>query len=290
MWDFLAKPFGIIMEFIYRTLAFENYGLAIILFTVFVRLLILPLTIKQQKSSLKMQALQPELNALKERYGDDRQKLYEEQNKIYQKYGVSSLAGCFPTLIQFPIILVIYRIIRRPLSFLSGMTAEAITKIGIIAGLTEKTAIDSQINIIAFFRQTPEKIAEAAQEIGSTAAELESNLINMRFLKIFDLSLTPKVNFWVDWKVYLPLLLIPLLVVATSYLQQWLLTPRKKKGEKDPSAGAMNIMTKLLPLMTMVFCFILPAGLGLYFLVGNVLSIGQTALINKLYKKKKEGA
>jgi len=52
----------------------------------------------------------------------------------------------------------------------------------------------------------------------------------------------------------------------------------------------MNIMTKLLPLMTMVFCFILPAGLGLYFLVGNVLSIGQTALINKLYKKKKEGA
>ena len=290
MWEFIAKPFGIIMEFIYKTLAFENYGLAIIFFTIFVRILILPLTIKQQKSTIKMQAIQPELNALKERYGDDKQKLYEEQNKIYQKYGVNSMAGCLPTLIQFPMILILYRIIRMPLTYISQFSSDFIASLAKISG---EQAVN-EIKIISFFQKSADKIAEAIEGTSMTASEFSEKLVNMKFLKIFDLGETPSIFFWKwsgdDWKVYLPLLIIPIVAFATAWLQQKLLTPKQDKSKKEDAAGALGMMTKFMPFMSLFFCFILPAGLGLYFTVGNILSIGQTTLINKLYKKKKEGS
>ena len=291
MWDFIAKPFAIVMKFIYETLAFQNYGLAIIIFTLFVKLLILPLTIKQQRSTLMTQKIQPELDRIKESYGNDRQKLYEEQQKIYQKYGVNSMAGCLPMLIQFPIIIVLYQIIRMPLTYISGMAKDAINSLVTIADAGLNAS--NELSIVSFFTKNADKFNEACQSLSMTAQELSEKLINMKFLGIFDLGVTPRIDFWAwgeDWNIYLPLLLIPFVAVGTAYLQQFLTMPRKKKGEKkDPSQGALNIMTKVLPLMTLVFAFILPAGLGIYFIVSNIISMLLTLLINAIYKKKKEG-
>lgn len=111
--NFISKPFEIIMEYIAKYLAGGNYGVAIIIFTVFIKILLLPLNIKQQKSTIRTQALQPELKALQEQCGNDKELLMQEQQKLYAKYNVNPMAGCLPTLIQFPILIVVYDIIRN---------------------------------------------------------------------------------------------------------------------------------------------------------------------------------
>lgn len=93
------------MKLIYDTIAFQSYGLTLIYFTIFVRILLFPLNLKQQKSLLRNQELQPEIEELRRLYKNDKEKLNEEQMKLYQKYNINPMAGCLPTLIQFPLII-----------------------------------------------------------------------------------------------------------------------------------------------------------------------------------------
>ena len=112
--EFLAKPFGVLMNFIYNYLAFDNYGLALVLFTLITKLLLFPLTYNQQKSLEKQQELTPKLEEIKKSYPNDKQIQQEEQQKLYQKYNVNPLSGCLPLLLQLPLIMALYRIIRAP--------------------------------------------------------------------------------------------------------------------------------------------------------------------------------
>ncbi len=100
------------MDYIAKYLAGGNYGVAIIIFTVFIKILLLPLNVKQQKSTIRMQKLQPELKAVQEQCGNDKELLMQEQQKLYAKYNVNPMAGCLPTLIQFPILIIVYNIVR----------------------------------------------------------------------------------------------------------------------------------------------------------------------------------
>lgn len=241
MLNFIAQPFGVLMEYIYRYLAFENYGLAIILFTVFARLLLFPLNLSQQRSMEKQQALMPEIEALKKKYGNDKNRLQEEQQNLYTKYKINPMAGCLPMLLQFPILMALYEIIRN-----------------------------------------------AEFYIGAE--------VNKVFLGIFDLSVTPKWQIWnidkADYKLYLPLLIFPIIAFATTYISQMLsMRQGKKKGEKkDDTPKPMSGMMKVMPFMTLIFGFMVPAGLALYWAVGNILSILQTYLIRNVFTKKKEGS
>ncbi len=263
MWDFIARPFGVLMKFIYETIAFENYGIAIIIFSIFVRLLMLPLNIKQQRSMERQQALMPEIEALKKQYKDDPKKLQEEQAMLFSRHQINPYGGCLPMLLQYPLIIVVYQIIRKPLTYIAGYSATTIATLQQALGNTKADEI--LIN-------TSEKV------------------INMKFLGVFDLGLTPSYEFWnwgANWKIYLPLLLIPILSLATAYLQQYITT--KLSGNGQAAAGSMGCMLKVMPLMSLVFAFILPAGVGLYWIMGNVLGIVQTLLIKKVFAPKKEG-
>ena len=240
--DFIAKPFGILIKYIYEYLAFDSYGLAIILFTIFARLLLFPLNLSQQRTMDKQQALMPEIEALKQKYGNDKNRLQQEQQNLYAKYNINPLAGCLPMLLQFPILMALYEIIR-----------------------------------------------DAEKYIGAN--------VNKNFLGIFDLSITPKWKIWAldptDYKVYLPLLLFPILAFATTYISQMLSmkkTKTKKDENKDAAPNPMSGMMKIMPFMTLIFGFMVPAGLALYWAVGNVLSILQTYLIRNVFTKKKEGS
>ncbi|MBO4326932.1 MAG: YidC/Oxa1 family membrane protein insertase [Clostridia bacterium] len=279
------------MEFIYNNLAFQNYGMAIIVFTLFVKLILLPLSVKQQRSMERQQAIAPELEALKKKYAGDNKKLQEEQMNLYSKYGISPMSGCLPMLIQLPLILIIYQIVRQPLTYIVGLASNVVER---LANLVKATGIKNvdEIGINAYFLDGR---IEDFQKIAGSG----SQLINTKFLKIFDLGLTPswQIGAWGDqWKVYLPLLLIPFLAVGSSYLQMWITNrinngPKKKKdSEPNPMTGLAGI-TKFLPLMTFVIAFLVPAGLGFYWTVSNVFNILQTILIKKLFnKKKKEGS
>lgn len=263
--NFLAKPFGVLMEFIYNTIAFENYGIAIIIFSIFVRLLMLPLNVKQQRSMERQQALMPEIEAIKRQYKDDPKKMQEEQAMLFSRHQINPYSGCLPMLIQYPLILVVYQIIRRPLTYIAGFSAD--------------------------------KIAALAEALGNAKADeifinTTERVINMKFLGIFDLGLTPDWKFWTygaEWKIYLPLLIIPILSLVTAYLQQHV--TMKLSGNGQSATGAMGGMLKIMPLMSLVFAFILPAGVGLYWIMGNILGIAQTILLKKVFvTKKKEGS
>lgn len=267
MWNFLAKPFGVLMEFIYNTVAFENYGVAIIIFSIFVRLLMLPLNIKQQRSMERQQALMPEIEAIKKQYKDDPKKSQEEQALLFNRHQINPYSGCLPMLIQYPLIIVVYQIIRRPLTYIAGFSAAKIAELAGSFGIN------------------------AADEIAINAKLAASEAVNMKFLGIFDLGITPSWKVWeygAEWKVLLPLLLIPILSLATAYLQQHL--TMKFSGNGQAAAGVMGGMLKIMPLMSLVFAFMLPAGVGLYWIMGNVLGIVQTILLKKVFvTKKKEG-
>ncbi len=275
------------MAFIYENLACRNYCVAIILFTIFVRILLLPLNVKQQNSLERQQALMPELDAIKRKYKDDSKKMQEEQMNLYTKYNINPYGGCLPALIQFPLILALYQIIRRPLTYIAGFSTALIKEMGPIAGIT-KSITDNEIKINKYFLSHLAELPEGASA---------GSLVNMKFLKVFDLGEVPKWKIWesgFDWKVYGPLLLIPFLAVGSSYLQMWFSTKMnesgKKKDEKDPTQSSMSMMLKIMPIMTLFFAFALPAGLGFYWTVSNIVGFVQTYLIKRVFtSKKKEG-
>lgn len=287
--DFIARPFGVLMEFIYNNLAFHNYGLAIIVFTLFVKILFLPLSIKQQRSMERQQAIAPELEAIRNKFKGDNKRMQEEQMNLYSKYNISPMSGCLPMLIQIPLIFIIYQIVRQPLTYIAGISSAVILRLRNLVAATGLRVTD-EIGINSYYLNNIDKIpSEISQE----------SLVNMKFLKIFDLGVTPKIQFWTygaEWKIYLPILLIPFLAVGSSYLQMWITNrinngPKKKKDSENPQPGGLASITKFLPLMTFVIAFMVPAGLGFYWTVSNLFNILQTILIKKLFNiKKKEGS
>ena len=291
MFDFIAKPFGILMEFIYNHLAFQNYGIAIIIFTVIIKILLMPLQIKQQRSMIKQQEMQPELQELQKKYAGDRNKLAEEQQKLYAKYNVSMTAGCLPLLIQFPLIMALYQIIRQPLTYISGLSSSAVSKIAEVLNLPVYNEL--AINNALRTSENLDKVNALAEFAERKITQ--SDIINMNFLGIFKLGETPAWNPSVikeDLGLYLPLLLIPILSGLSAVLMQRMSMARTQKnnGEKKSDGPNMaNGMMKIMPLMSLVIAFTVPAGLGLYWTISNVLSMGQMALINRIIAKQKEG-
>ena len=105
MFDIIIRPLGQFLYWIYKTIAFENYGLALIIFTIIVRAAMIPLTLKQYKSSAEMQRVQPLLQEIQRKYANDKAKLNEEMMKLYQEHKINPAGGCLPLLIQMPILL-----------------------------------------------------------------------------------------------------------------------------------------------------------------------------------------
>lgn len=279
--DFITEPFGVIMNFFYKYVAFENYGIAIILFTLLTRIILFPLTLKQQKSMAMTQALQPKLRELSANYGDDKEKLSMEQQKLYQKYGVNPMAGCLPMLIQFPLIIAIYQIVREPLTYIMSFGQEKILELG---------RAWQSLNQVE-----PGSLYTDAGLVDQLSVNSHFNFINMDFLWIFDLGQTPwsALTAMFDNSDFsnAALILIPILATGTTYLSQWITSGNKKKDKnavQDESQKTMGCMMKFMPLMTLYFAFVLPAALGFYWFVGNVLSLLQTVLMNKYFVKKKE--
>lgn len=276
--DIIKIPIGYLLDWIYQFV--QNYGVALILFTLAVKLLLLPLTLKQQKSMTKIQKLQPKLQALQEKYKNDQQMLSQETMKLYKEYGASPMGGCLPLLIQLPILIALYRVIYEPLKYMCHYGAEK------IAELAEKTGISldgmmAQINI-----------AQASGEI------------NFDFLGL-NLADKPQLSM-AAWAT----LLIPVLAAVTTYLSskitQWMnkksdekkeepqklqrvlsTDPKKNTQGNAPSAeGMTKSMSIFMPLFTLWITYTLPMAMGLYWIASNIFSILQTVLLNGFYANK----
>lgn len=270
---FLAPVLGPVLKFIYQFV--NNYGLAIILFSILMKLLILPLNIKQQKSMEEMRKIQPELAKLNKKYQNDKEKLQKETMKLYEQHNVNPAAGCLPVLIQFPIIFALYRVINRPMSYIMGLSVETIRKIVEVM----QWDIDVSTNNLLMMNEikiahnmTPEVIAKLGDLVPSGLKSIDFTFLGL------NLAQTPQLNqFDVLW-------IIPILAVLTTFLTSkvsMMTQPSATGGAEDTAASMNKGMMLMMPLMTGYFCFMMPSGVGLYWIVNNVLAILQQLWFNR---------
>lgn len=289
---------GFIIEFIYNLV--QNYGFSIIIFTVLIKLILMPLAVKSQKAMRKQQKIQPYMMELQQKYANDKEKLQQETMKLYKENNISMTGGCLPLLIQFPILIGLYRVIQKPLTYLLGVDfklTETLSRVTEI--MTRMTAEHADI-IGKLSTATAEQVANNSQiQLSKWVSILNGPndpwVINFGFLGL-DLSVVPSVsvNYILSGKfMYLDrvlLILIPLIAILTTWLsmkQSQKMTQMPKNAQQDNPAASMNkSMNLMMPIMTGIFTFTLPSGLGLYWIVSNLMQILQQYLLNQYFKKK----
>jgi YidC/Oxa1 family membrane protein insertase len=251
MWDALIiTPFVNILLGIYKLVG-NNFGIAIILFTLVIRLITQPLTAKQIKSTTAMQSLQKDKRwiDMQAKYKNEKEKLAQEQMKLYKEMGVSPFASCLPTLIQFPIIIALYQTL---ILALANTPADLYKLTGHVwPTLFGKIAYLNLANIVP---------------------------INHQFLWM-DLG-SPERVFIPGISFGIPVLAI--IVVVTTYLQQRLMTP-PQTGPRDQSSQMMGAMNIYMPLLMGWIALSLASGLALYFVASNLIGILQYALLGKVH-------
>jgi YidC/Oxa1 family membrane protein insertase len=302
MFDFIAGPLGSILYFIYNTVAFKNYGFAIIIFTVLVKLLLLPLTVKQLKASAKMQELQPKLMELQKKYKNDKERLGQETMNFYKENNYNPASGCLPALVQFPIIICLLWVVTQPLKFMLGMHPTKIItplakkvaelSVGSAHPVSEKASY-VQIDIMKFLSDN----INNSNVINSVKDFIKpEQIFSMKFLGL-NLGDVPSLDvskiFGSNAIYYIGLLIIPTLAVVTTYFSTKISMAATTANNNSPNMPNMKYMIYFAPLMTLLFAFNLPLGLPLYWTVSYVFQILQQLYINKfilakIYVKKVE--
>ena len=287
---FLAGIFGYLLNLIYGVV--NNYGLAIILFTIAVQIILLPFSIKQQKTMIKNNKIQAKVKELQEKYKNDQVRLGQETMDLYKAEKMSPCSGCLGSILQLILFVSIFYLVRQPLTYMERLDADKINQ------YVEKYQISQQSN----YKEID--IIREAKKAGD-----DSISIDMNFLGI-DLSNVPSRN-WGDPTVYI----IPGLYVISSIISMRItmnagkkkLTKeekeeeeRKKREQKalikadddDDDFDTVEAMNKqmmfMMPIMAVSVALVAPLGLALYWLINNISSTIQRMIINRLVKSKEE--
>ena len=258
-----------------------NYMLALLLFALMVKIIMIPLSIMQQKNQIKGAKLRPKMLLIEKKYAgrNDQVTLRKKQAEIMelqQKEGYSAFAGCLPLLIQLPIIIILYRVIQKPLTYVSHLGSEVLKTIADAIGYTGKYG-SSEIEFLSQIRKNMVE-AEAAYSAETNGGVLADVLPKMSF---FGADLTLKPYFWSI------LLLIPVLNFAFGVLTMKL--SKKLNGNMAQMTAQTHdqkvsggIMEWMMPVMSLWFSFILPSALGTYWIFQSVLGIAQMLILAKL--------
>lgn len=267
----LGIPLGWILHWLQELIG--NYGWTLIIFTVLVKLLMSPLTIKQQKSTAKMASFQPKLKELENRYKNNKEKYQQEMMKLYEKEGVSPMGGCLPMAITMIILLGIIEVVYRPLRYVLQISADTVDAACEALSLTSS----QQLQIINIVQQGTGEKFELVQNIFSAADIEKIKGFDMMFLG-WDLSQIPTLGF--NWSI-----MIPILACASAALMGIMtMRQQKEQGATSGSSGKMmKVMNFVSPLISLIFAFQLPAGVGIYWIISNITSFAQTFIIRKIY-------
>ena len=256
----------------------ESYGLAIILLTVAVRIVLLPLSIKQTRSMREMQRIQPQLKALQKKHKGDRQKMNEEMMALYKEHGVNPFGGCAPLLLQFPVLIGLFYVIRSPLKYLGYCHPDG-CDVGKVIPPWEFVAQN-----VSGFMQTLQD-SKLTEVLHSASQVLPTNqFIGLRLdcssaaaLRGQDPSLLGE-TCGGGLISALPYLVLVLLMGVTTWYQQKQMQA-KSTGGSDMQAQQMQMMGRIMPIMLMVFAYNFPTGVVLYWLTTNLWTIGQQNLM-----------
>ncbi len=275
MLDWIAFIFQYPMQWFY-TITGDNYLLALILFALFVKLLMLPLSIKQQKTQIKGAKLRPKIAIIEKKYqgATSQEALREKQQEIMdlqQREGYSPFGGCLSLLIQMPVFLGLYQVVRKPISYIVGASAEVVDKLVTYVNSFDGFAANSE-NQIQLIADLFELKAPVAEIVGIEGFELP----NLWIGNFMNLGATPSVG--LNW-----LILIPILSFVFSFLSMKI--TRKFNSPVMTSTPEADMSTKIMdwtmPLMSVFISFTLPAAFGVYWLFGYVFGIIQTIALAK---------
>lgn len=276
MISFFANIFGYVLNWFYGFIG--NYGLAIILFSVALKLVMLPISIKQQKTMKKSAKIQEKLRVLQDKYKNNPEKLNQETLELYKTEKMSPFSGCFSAIAQILILFAVFYLVRSPLTYMKKVDTELINQYTTEIEQAEEGK-----------KATYPEIAVIKQK----GAEDERVYINMEFLGL-DLSSVPTQSLN-DWKVYV----IPALYVLTSFISMRMTTAMqtKKKDENgentetnelDAVAQANKSMSYIMPIMSVSIAIIAPLGLALYWLISNLLMIVERLILNRFLNNEEE--
>ena len=276
VFNFIGSIFGYILWAVFWV--FQNFGIAIIVFTLIFRAILFPSSIKQQKSMAANASLQAKQRELKEKYGNNKAKYNEEIQKLYAKEGVSPMSGCATSLFPMIIMLGIYYAVVRPLSNVIHLSSQAINQLNMIPGVyMTQNNIYSEMNALKLFTN-PDNIAMLTQQ-GLPAKEL-SEIHNLaggfNFLGL-DLLSIPQTKGFTS-----AIIIIPILCLVTSLGSQ-ILTTRLNGNPMQNQQGCMKYMLYLLPLVTVYISYIVPGAVGFYWIWSTIFGFVQTVLISKFY-------
>lgn len=297
MFEFFANLFGYLLSFLYDLV--NNYGIAIILFTVIIKLALLPLSIKQQRTMQKSAKMQEKMKVIQFKYKNDPEKMNQEIMDLYKNEKMSPFSGCLTAIIQMLLLLSIFYLVRSPITYMEKVSAEDVNKY--VAQLQEEgkevSNVYPQIDLIREYNWLKEKNPDDNN--------IEKLNIQMNFLGL-DLSKIPQQNI-TDYTVYI----IPILYIISSFISIRMTTAmqqkqtkkkeetvidgetgkeleKKEENEMDAIMQTNKMMSWMMPIMSISIAFVAPLGLALYWLVNNVLMIIERFVLNKIIKPETE--
>lgn len=285
----ISSLFGYVLNFIYNLV--HNYGLAIILFSILLKLILLPLSIKQQKTMKKTAKIQEKVKEIQDKYKNDQNKMNQEMMDLYKKEKLNPFSGCLTSIIQIILLFAMFGLVRNPLTYMKKIDNTTIEnyKNEIRQELGENSISNNypEISVVKYVNEYKEKTEDA--------------YINMEFLGL-DLSSIPQENYG-DFRVFV----IPVLYVLTSMLSMKISTNtmnkkkdkeeviekenkevKKEQEELDMTAQMSKNMTWFMPIMAVSISLIAPLGLALYWLVNNILMIAERLVLNVYLKGEEE--
>lgn len=261
----LSPILGLLMKFIYGLVG--NYGITIILFTIVVRLLCFPLQIMQQKNTAKMSAFQPMVTEIQKKYAKDQQRQQQELMRLQQEYGYNPTAGCLPMMVNMLVLFGVIGAVYYPLQYILSIPRESITAImdtlGIVNRLTGETTIIQNIHQGMSF-------AQLSAEQTAAIADFNVNFFGL------DLCVVPTLGF--NLTVILPAIACVSMLFTNAYTM-------RASGQEMP--GNMKMMTTMMNLFFVYFCFTVPMAFSLYYCISNVLMLAQTVICKKIYDPEK---
>ena len=295
MLSFFANIFGYVLQLLYNVVG--NYGWAIILFSVLVKAIMIPISIKQQRTMKKNQKIQEEVKQIQFKYKNEPEKMNQEMMALYKREGMSPFSGCLSSIIQIVLLFSVFLLVRQPLTYMVKMDADVISKMENVITEQEEGNKNAyaEIAVIQYVNNLDNKTSVSKDESFDMKEYAEQANLNMDFFGI-DLSQVPKNN-WKDFKV----LIIPILYIISSFVsirlsmntnnkqnkEKKLITDGKEQEEEkyNPMDDANKTMVWMMPIMSVSIAAIAPLGLALYWLMNNILMIVERLVYNKIFEK-----
>ena len=322
----IAKLLGFIMNAIFEALSsigIENLGLCIVLFTIIIYTLMLPMTIKQQKTTKMMAVMNPEIQAVQKKYANKKDqasmaKMQEEMNLIYEKYGTSPTAGCLGSIIQLPIFFALWPVVQNIPAYVGGlkeaymplvdkiMATDGYIKIMEAIGSEKPILVNPEqysyekantiVDVLYKFQDsTWETLADKFPDLTNLIYETKETITGMNYFCGINIAESPSSMLASAMKDFsIGLIIIAILIPVLAGVSQWLSAKimqnvtgaNKNKKEENAMTQQMDMMLKIMPLMSVFMCFTMPSGLGIYWITSAVVRTIQQVLVNKQLSKK----